>query len=109
MHESKRPSVQETPQYQTVPPNGLLDDMAIALLRLHPKTRNYNRFIITIRGRYSKLTRAILISKTIIPYIPSVRLNNWIIRCSISNKSFSENGSKIVAEFWKTVCHILSI
>lgn len=80
------------------PETGTLDEIAIDLLGPLLKTRNENQFIIVITVRYSKLTGAVPISKTSVPYITSVMLNHCFIPNDIPNTIVSDNGSQLVTE-----------
>ena len=91
------------------PPTGPLQDVAMDLLGPLPKTRLGNQYVLVITDRFSKLTRAIPMAKTTAPFIAAVFLNNWIMPYGIPDTILTDNGSQFIAEFFKTVCHILGV
>lgn len=90
-------------------PTNPIDDIAIYLMGPLPKTHKENQFIIVSTDRYRKLTRTVPMSNTTATYIDSVIRNHWIIPYGIQNTILTVNGSHFVANFSKTVCHILAV
>lgn len=53
--------------------------MAIDILNLLTKTMQRNLFVVVMKDRYSKLTRAIPTVKVTAPLAPTILLENWVI------------------------------
>lgn len=92
-----------------LPPNVPVKDITIDVLEPLPKTRNGNQYISVITDIYSKLKLSIPMGKTTTPYMAAVLINHWIIPYGIPNIILSNNCSKFMAEFFKTICYILGV
>ena len=69
-----------------------------------PKTRSGKRFVLVMTDRYSKLARAVALSKTTAPHVAAAFLNDWVFPYGIPNTVLTDNGPQFIAEFFEFVC-----
>lgn len=88
-------------------PNGPLEYVALDLLVPLPISPAGNNFVFFMTNRYTKLTRAIPLSKTTAAHVATAFLGNWIYPYGITGTVLSDNGSQFISAFLKTVCRVL--
>lgn len=94
---------------QLFPLSGSLDFVAIDILRQLSKTTSKNRYVVVITDRYSKLTRAIMSSKTALAHIVNTFLDQRIIPYGIRSFILTDNRSQIVSKVFATLCGLLGV
>lgn len=86
------------------PANGPLEFVAMDLLGPLPKTTKGNQNVLVITARYSKLTRAVPLTKTTANHVATAFLENWVISYEIPNYLLTDNGLQFVAKFFAAIC-----
>lgn len=74
-----------------------------------PKTSAGNQFVFAMNDRYSRLTRAVPVSKTTASRAALTIIDNWIMPYGIPNFLLTDSGQQFVRKFFNALCSILGI
>lgn len=106
----KRVNKAQRQHLKLFPASSLLDFIATDIPGPLLKTKNSNKFVVTMTDRYSRLTRAVPTSKTSATHILSISYDNFILPYGIPTYLLTDNSTQSVSsEFFKTICHFLGM
>ncbi|CAN8070204.1 unnamed protein product [Agarophyton chilense] len=91
------------------PAAGPLEFVAIDLLGPLRKTKNGYQHILVITDRFSKLTRAIPLKKTMSTTLAIAFLNNWVYPYGTPLYLLTDNSSNLASKFLEAVCNLFGI
>lgn len=89
---------------QLFPPSGPLEVLVKDILGVLTRTRQRNRFVVVMIGRYSKLTSAISTAIVTAPLIVTTFLENLIVPYRVPNTVWCYNGPQFVPKFFAVMC-----
>lgn len=93
----------KTGDISTLPAVEPLDSGTIHIIRPQPKTAEGNQYVVSIKDRYSKPTRAIQTLKTSPTHLANVFLKHWIIPSGIPTYLFPDSGPQLVSKLFASI------
>lgn len=86
-----------------------LQDVAMDLVGPLPKTKDGKRYVLVITDRYTKLARAVAMSKTTAPHVSSTFLSHWVFPYGVPTSVLTDNGPQFIAEFFEFLCATIGV
>lgn len=80
---------------------------AIDILGLLTGTKAGNQFIVVMTDQYTKLTRAISVSRIATPEVAKVALNVWIMLYGRHYATLTDNGKQFASKLYAALCALL--
>lgn len=106
---TQQPTIQAQEPVAGIPALGLLEFIAIEVLRPLPRTTSGNQYAIVITDRYSKVTRAIPTSKTASTHAANIFFEHWVIPYGIPKYLLTDNGPQFTSKFFAMICSLLGV
>lgn len=102
LHRHKRP-------FQLFPTSKPLEFIALDIINPLSEKNQSSQYIFFTTDHYLKLTRAILLFKTLFTHVADVLLDHWMLLFGNLTYLLTDNGSQFVSGFFKHVCRYLGV